>query len=88
MGRLLTERILSSGLQVTYADAKMAHMDKADQATQAFYSRRQQLANRQHLAAIRAWVTWQQMSGESSNRPTAAAEATHDASLDGDVARN
>ena len=55
---MLASHIVSTWLQSTYADSRIAQSVSLDRAEKHLLANRQQLAKRQHLAAIEAWRSW------------------------------
>lgn len=67
VSRLLVERILSTWVQLSFAECKMAEMNPQDRKSFEFYSRLQQRAQRQYTQAIRACTPWQGMTRHETN---------------------
>lgn len=60
--RLLADRIVATWLHLHYADIRVATFAQNDSpAVQEFIAKRQQQAQRQHLAALNAWRQWRGM---------------------------
>ncbi len=59
--RMIIDRVLATWLQMAYADCRVAQAEGVDRSGHEFLARRQQQAQRQHLAALAAWRQWQKL---------------------------
>jgi len=78
LAKLMVDRVLATWLQMTYADIRAGQHGTEAPRIQEFLARRQQQAQRQHLAALKAWRQW---TPRRLRSPVAGAPAAAEANL-------